>query len=145
MDSASSSSPWKIIRCSLTTLQHVPRRAFLKPRPLMLLATEEAAGGCRADPRLDGAGKVVLTPCRRATPARRATGLQSLYRRRAMLALQVAVRVGPLLARQAARALVSAASNASTEESCSGGLGLGARNPVRSTGKFGEVIAKLGV
>jgi hypothetical protein len=49
------------------------------------------------------------------------------YRRRAIRALPVAVRVGPLLARHAARALVSAASNSSTEllRSCGLGLALG--------------------
>src|SRR5690349_14331096 len=59
------------------------------------------------------------------------TGLRSLYGRRTMRALQVAVRVRPLLARQAACALVNASSNASTEdasssteEACSCGVGL---------------------
>jgi hypothetical protein len=66
------------------------------------------------------------------------------YRRRGIRALPVAVGVGPLLARHAARALVSAASNSSTELLRSCGLAR-TRNPVRSTGMFGELIAKLGV
>jgi hypothetical protein len=67
------------------------------------------------------------------------------YRRRAIRALPVAVRVGPRLACHAARALASAASNSSTELFRSCGLGLALGTPLRSTGMFDKLIAKLGV
>jgi len=76
-------------------------------------------------------------------PERR--GSPSFFGRLAIRALRVAVPAGPLLARQAARAFVSAASNSSTEEFRSCGLGLVRGDLASSSPNLACRIVRIGV